>query len=794
MSTPTVGPPYLRHHWAKSDRKNPSRIHLLEHHLADVGACLEALLLQPAVRRRLARAGDMDDLDEHSIARMSVFAALHDIGKVNVGFQTQIWAPEHLQGGRQPRELRGVGHVTDLVPVLNNQDGQTLRWLMDSLGFHGGVNEHDTGLLQWADDDGSAVCGLFVAALSHHGTPLNLSLPLQSNRGAWQPFGELAPQGYAERIGGLVRDWFPLAFSPDARPLPDAPAFQHHFLGLCTLADWIGSNETWFAYLDRPDDSYIDRARAKAKQALTDIGLDISKQRIAMSAGSPDATFSNLFEIEGSPQPNAIQEQAVRGTPLNNQLVIIESETGSGKTEAALWRFAKMYQEGLVDGLYFALPTRSAASQIHGRVQGLVDRFFSEGDRPPVVLAISSYEPGINTGGVTLTEYDSQAAGHGHAGDGHQNDDDRPWASRGSKRYLAAQIAVGTVDQAMLGVLKVRHAHLRSSCLARNLLVVDEVHASDTYMTEILQALLGAHRNAGGYALLMSATLGSEARTRWLHPETRLRDLKLPALAEAMNVGYPAISSLNDSRAKLVPAGFNGQEKSVGLESSAAMANFPRTAQRALGAARAGAKVLVVRNTVEFALRTQLALEEAAKGNGDENEDRALLFTAEGITTLHHGRFARGDRQLLDGRVEAYLGRDRVPGGVIVVGTQTLEQSLDIDADLLITDLCPVDVLLQRIGRLHRHARYDRPDGYGVPPLHRPDTGGQRPVSPAEERAGRQRPGPPRLCVPQPAGAGGNPPPGGGICPMGYSRNEPGTGGTRHPRGGAGADYQGTGG
>ena len=134
--------------------------------------------------------------------------------------------------------------------------------------------------------------------------------------------------------------------------------------------------------------------------------------------------------------------------------------------------------------------------------------------------------------------------------------------------------------------------------------------------------------------------------------------------------------------------------------------DFEAVARRALTAARAGAKVLVVRNTVAYAIDTQRAVEQAAAG------DRSLLFACRGRPTLHHGRFAAADRRLLDTQVELLLGKERGAGGRVVVGTQTLEQSLDIDADLLVTDLCPVDVLLQRIGRLHRHAGRDRPKGY----------------------------------------------------------------------------------
>ena len=707
MAFDDTTPAYTRYHWAKSDRDNPGRIHLLEHHLADVGACFAALLAQPTISRRLAGAGGLDDLDEATKARLCVFAALHDIGKVNMGFQTQIWREESLPAGRRADSFRRVGHTIDMVPVLvDDRDRETSDWFFPALGFHSGLLDWDNGLLEWDSVSGITACGLFVATLSHHGAPLNLQDTRSRNTRAWQEFADLDPRECVQRIGRLARQWFPDAFAPDTSPLPTASAFQHHFLGLCILADWIGSNEKWFQYLSEPDDDYINHARRQAQLAMKEIGLDIAKQRQAFEAAPPKIDFADLFVVPGAPPPNAIQRQAARETPLDERLAIIESETGSGKTEAALWRFARMYESGLVDGLYFALPTRAAASQIHGRVKEFVERMFPENNRPAVVLAVPGYDAGLDAGNLALQEYDSHAAGHSHSDANPESN--KPWAAESPKRYLAAQIAVGTVDQAMLGALKVKHAHLRASCLARNLLVVDEVHASDTYMTEILQALLQAHTGAGGYALLMSATLGSAARQRWLSPEIREGDRQDLPLDTAIKTPYPAISVSGNPEP--TAAGENDREKSVQIQSSPTMADFDDVAQRALAAARAGAKVLVIRNTVGYALQTHQSLEASAS-----DADRHLLLSTNGLTTLHHSRFARGDRRLLDAAVEQRLGKERDSGGCIVVGTQTLEQSLDIDSDLLITDLCPVDVLLQRIGRLHRHHRADRPRDFAVP-------------------------------------------------------------------------------
>ena len=632
-SAPHDTPKYTRFHWAKAEPRNgyPKRIHLLEHHLADVGACFEALMRQPNIRKRLATTGGLDDLDESLVARLSVFAALHDIGKVNIGFQTRIWRPEDLPGGRRPMHFHRVGHTLDLTPVLDpEKDVETAKWFFDALGWW-------DDFITWDDRNGETVCAMLVATLSHHGRPLQLEGGPSENQAIWRRFGDLNPEDCVRRIGRLLRQWFPDAFASESRPLPSAPAFQHMFLGLCNWADWIGSNECYFKYCDEPRDDYIDTARKRAKQAIDAIGLDLCNQRRSFN-GVPE--FGTLFGIDDP--PNAIQETTVCLTSLDQRLVIVESETGSGKTEAALWGFARMYEAGLVDGLYFALPTRSAAVQIHERVKRFTANLFPN-DPPPVVLAVPGYAPTSDMASIAMRDYEPWWE--------HRHDDDRPWASRNPKRYLAAQIAVGTVDQAMMGALKVKNAHMRAACLARNLLVVDEVHASDTYMSVVLEALLDAHVSAGGYALLMSATLGSVARHRWLHHGQRnARDI--PTLDEAKCAPYPAVSMSNGEGETITTAGENDREKTVSVKASPTMHDFADTARRALTAARAGAKVLVVRNTVGHAVSTQQALEELADHN-----DEGLLFDFEGKTTLHHGRFAACDRNMLDGRVEELLGK-----------------------------------------------------------------------------------------------------------------------------------------
>ena len=202
--------------------------------------------------------------------------------------------------------------------------------------------------------------------------------------------------------------------------------------------------------------------------------------------------------------------------------------------------------------------------------------------------------------------------------------------------------------------------------------------------------------------MLLSATLGAVARTRYLHH----RSAVLPTLQEACTTPYPAISS----RSSVQAVAGNPKIKTVYWQTLDAMDDPQRIASLAVQAAALGARVLVVRNTVPAAIATLQAVEQQTATLGG-----AWLFCVNGTSTLHHSRYSRQDRPLLDQAVEIQLGKQRNDrAGRIIVGTQTLEQSLDIDADLLITDLCPMDVLLQRLGRLHRHSRPDteRPADY----------------------------------------------------------------------------------
>ena len=465
--------------------------------------------------------------------------------------------------------------------------------------------------------------------------------------------------------------------------LPGQSRFQHALAGLVTLADWLGSDETVFRFPSDGAPSGMERiawARDQAAGLMSRRWLDPSRARDSATRLAVD--FPTLFQKLPRPRP---AQAALLAAPLPKpgQVTVLEAETGSGKTEAALIHFLRLFQASEVDGLYFALPTRAAAVQIHRRIADIVKGWLGEA-APPVGLAVPGY-----------LRVDDAEEGQ-RLPDAHRvlwpDDDvrDRAWAVENAKRFLSGTVMVGTIDQLLMGGLRVKHAPLRSGPMLRLLLCVDEVHASDAYMTALLRGVLDQHMTAGGHALLMSATLGSLARLRLLGG--RVEAHQAPDASVAASLSYPSLQRSGEELQKLPRDDREPYEKRVTVELLDPEADPVRLLARLKAAADSGAVVLFIRNRVDDARETVLRLEEIG----------APLLQCQGVPAPHHGRFAPEDRHLLDEALEqAFQTRD----GLVAVTTQTAEQSLDIDADWLVTDIAPGDVLLQRIGRLHRHER-----------------------------------------------------------------------------------------
>jgi CRISPR-associated endonuclease/helicase Cas3 len=442
---------------------------------------------------------------------------------------------------------------------------------------------------------------------------------------------------------------FPAALSP-APAIQWTPSFDHLYAGVVMGADWMGSSLPVLGDEWRPD----------AVSAL----LDTLPWSPVIGAGEVESI------LPGAPRG---AQSAISSVPLSDRLVVVEAPTGTGKTETAVMRGLALMKAGEVDGFYFAVPSRTAATELHARVARLV----------------SSHSPAL--AGTVVRAVPGQIDT-----DPWQRSTDS-WAIGCSKRVAYAPIAVGTIDQLMMSSLRTRHAWMRHTAFSRQLLIIDEVHASDPYMSEVVRVLVKRHLDLGGHALLMSATLGETLRAD-LHLRPRMD------FASACAVPYPSVNGVPVSAPE--------------TRSAVSVLDYPGArAQVRECVVSQGGCALVIRSTVDTALQTF-----------DE-------LTAAGIPAiLHHSRYADVDRRELDRRVMGVIG----PGGsrtpVAIVSTQTCEQSLDIDADLLVSDPAPADVLLQRRGRLGRHRD-------GVFPMIVLDTGDIDAFYPTALRLAKGKPG-----------------------------------------------------
>jgi CRISPR-associated endonuclease/helicase Cas3 len=368
---------------------------------------------------------------------------------------------------------------------------------------------------------------------------------------------------------------------------------------------------------------------------------------------------------------------------------VVEAPMGEGKTEAALLLFDALAARG-AEGLYFALPTQATANQILGRVEAYLARSF-----PGEVHGLHLVHGGAGISGryETLKDraFSVRSVGDAARTAGDEGPIADAWFAR-SKRALLAPIAVGTVDQALLGVLRSKHHFLRLHGLARKVFVVDEVHAYDTFTAEILARLCVWLRSLGATVVLLSATLSSPQRNRLLEAYGVEQAPERPS--------YPRVTVAADGRVRSETFAARRPSVDVAIEWRSE-AELPRAVVEAV---REGGCVAWIVNTVARAQATYVALVELRR-HGVLPPDVEL--------SLLHARLPFATRLERERLAEEAFGppapKVKRPRAAILVGTQVLEQSLDLDFDLVVTDLAPVDLVFQRAGRLQRHDRAPRP-------------------------------------------------------------------------------------
>lgn len=660
--------------WAKHD-SGRGTWHPLIAHSADVAAVLSRLLEDGSpIASRLARAAGLSRLTSEQRSALIYLAVLHDLGKANHGFQEKI-LPRGV--GRNWPES---GHVKVVLKSLRTCP--PLQALIEEIlqAFAG----HPMDTLE-----------LFMAALCHHGRPYSADVEAAPLARLWDPAARPGwdPPAMIRRLIVHARRWSGLEATGGPVEVPTDPAFTHLFAGALTLADWIGSTESVFPFAPEADDdpdAYWHHAREQARIACARIGI-VPETRVANHPGTAllDQLFPDVFPRNApTPLQRRIAEMPLPGPGAR---FLIESETGSGKTEAVLALYARLRAEGHAAGLVFALPTRATASAMHKRVLAALPAAYPEGPKPTIALAMGGEHIRADTNEEMIAE-------EPRTYDDREDRELAAWASSSAKKFFAAEIVVGTIDQVLLSGLLVRHAHLRLAMLSRHLLVVDELHSCDRYMAEVLANVVDIHTHAGGVAAFMSATLSATERRRYGGTPDE------PTIAEAIGRPYPVLSVCNapgeDWRDEPLAG---GKERTRKIAWRACTEADGLAA--AVEAARAGACVCVLRNTVDGA-RASI---QSIRDMGGES----LLWRPPGspYTPAYHSRYTLPDRKALDDAVLASYGTGERAHGTILVSTQVAEQSLDVDFDYMVTDLCPIDVLLQRIGRLHRHKR-ERPEGF----------------------------------------------------------------------------------
>ena len=491
----------------------------------------------------------------------------------------------------------------------------------------------------------------------------------------------------AHDLFGIPRDMPPLC-----RERVRAASFA--LAGLAVLADWIGSNQKWFPYRGPDDfqdlDSYWNHARARSERAIEESGVLPAAPRVHLDQGA-------LIGERAVPTP--MQEWACTvELPTGPTLFMIEDETGSGKTEAALILAHRLMASGRADGLYMALPTMATANAMFDRLGVAHRKLFAEGAEPSVALAHGARDmhEGFRSAVLRAGRGEAPYSGSGERDGGSEMTASTAcahWIADDRRRAFLADAGAGTVDQALLSILPSRHQSLRLLGLMRRVLILDEVHAYDAYVQREIERLLEFQAGLGGCAILLSATLPLSIRAPLADAFARgLGEQEDADRAAGGGMAYPmaTVRAAGVQFASGVP-GRPGHGRTLPVR-------FLRTPDEALAeveqAACAGKAVLYIRNTVDDALCAHAAL--AARGLDPD---------------LFHARFALEDRLEIEGRVVKAFGKHGTPAeraGKVLIATQVVEQSLDLDFDALITDLAPIDLLIQRAGRLWRHERRER--------------------------------------------------------------------------------------
>lgn len=666
--------------WGKSQRDSlgGDGEHPLLFHSVDVGNVAAVMwedVVAPSIRSGLAHALGLEE--DGAGPWVAFVIACHDLGKAGPLFQAKV----------EPAMCRAKRAGFDFPRLMKPQD----------TCFHGDVTAADLGPhLARHGCNGHLAEMLAVVVGGHHGRfPANAKVAVRhhvawaSGRGGrWAEARCLLVDTLADVFG--IADHAP----PRSEELDHPTAML--LGGLASVADWLGSKAESFPFSsDSRLADYVPVSRERARATVEDLHW----QPWAPMAGRQ---FQDVFGFPPRPLQREASDVAESiGSPC---AVVIEAPTGEGKTEAALHLARTISATCGHGGVYFALPTQATSNQMFGRVRGYLTR---DANAQVVNLQLLHGHASLVTEFRELIERDALAIGPVYddaVAPGEARVAAQEWFTN-RKRGLLSPFGVGTVDQVLMAVLQTRHVFVRLYGLAQKVVIVDEVHAYDTYMSSLLERAIEWLGAMGASVVLLSATLPERRREGLLQAYARGTsgaEVRIP------RGQYPGVTWVTADGA----AGARGIETAEHNRRHVALDRIEDLtrglAARLKEALGAGGVAGVVCNTVTRAQEVYRVLAEEF----DSEDPEVLLFHAR---YPYHRRRDREEKVLEWCDARSSEGRTGPRPARVVVATQVIEQSLDIDFDLLVTDFAPIDLILQRVGRLHRHEAHVRPPALAQP-------------------------------------------------------------------------------
>lgn len=655
---------------AKSDKDDDSIYLPLWLHTADTAGIAEFLAqywLSDSVKEFIE---EKDGLDSQKFVQLTVFLALvHDIGKSAAFFQRLIAnkVPDY-------RDLAIDTGDFDAVDTSRTRHNKASDYILTLFGV---------------PDSLAALAG------GHHGKPFTADSLKDIKNYKSNIYGCYDPKKYQEIWEEILDAALTITGYSSVSELPAVNMETQMILeGLLIMADWLASNSYYFPLIDVHDGLSSDRFKKRLDAAIKKIHLPDPWMSTIISMDE------EVFEERFGFSPNILQKRIMEIISDTDDpgLYIIEAQMGTGKTEAALAAADTLMTKKNYGGVFFGLPTQATANGLFHRFKDWAEKEAEEGGSTLSVLLAHSkarQNPDFRNMVCGSGKIDDLETGNAGMQDGRNNSSliVERWLS-GRKLSMLPDMVIGTIDQILIACLRQKHIMLRHLGMASKIVILDEIHSYDAYTNQFLERVLVWLASYHCPVVLLSATLSYEKRKSLV--AAYLQGIsaanKKPQVELDRNISYPSITWTDGMDVHSESFDLKGQEKSIKIR---------KTEKEELS--EVFEQIMKEKGPVGIIFNTVKQCQRMAEKLKSEYPDKHII--------VFHARFTDTDRARIEQEVLQRLSKNSAPGlrnNVVVVGTQVLEQSLDIDFDIMVTELAPIDLLLQRMGRLYRHNRPGR--------------------------------------------------------------------------------------